>query len=85
MDTSPERIERLRRTLERYDRLVVEEANRYVGAAWLESATQLVPALIPPETAEEVETEVLRFLEERARLRKELADELRKARDEARS
>ena len=85
MSSSAERIERLRRTLERYDKLVVEEANRYMDAAWLESISQPAPDLIPPETTEEVEAEVLRFLEERARVREELAEELRRARNEARS
>lgn len=86
MSSSAERIERLRRTLERYDKLVVEEANRYMDAAWLDAVSQGAPGLIPLETAEEVEAEVLRFLDERARVRKQLADELREARgDESRA
>ena len=85
MDIDSERIERLRRTLGRYDKLVNKEGNRYMGAAWLEAILQPAPGLPSIESAEAVEAEVLRFLEERAQVRKELADELRKARDEARS
>lgn len=70
----------MRKTLSRYDTLVVEEANHYLGALWLSAITEPAPDLRPFETVEEVEAELLRFLEEQAHVRKELADELRKAR-----
>jgi len=63
-DIAAERIDRLRRTLERYDKLVIEEANYYLDALWLSAVSELAPDLIRIETAEEVESEVLRFLDE---------------------
>lgn len=80
MNINREKIERLRRTRERYDKLVVEEANHYLGALWLSGITELALDLRSFETVEEVEAELLRFLEEQAHVRKELADELRKVR-----
>jgi len=59
---------------------VVEEANHYLGALWLSAISEPAPDLRPLETAEEVEAELLRFLDEQAHVRKELADELRKGR-----
>jgi len=82
MNGTEESVERLRRTLERYDKLVVEEANRYLDAVWLSAITEPAPDLRPFETAEEVEAELLRFLDGQAQVRKKLADELRKARKE---
>ena len=85
MNITEETVGRLRRTLESYNKLVVEEANHYLGALWLSEITQPAPDLRPLETAEEVEVELLRFLDEQAHVRKELADELRKARLDSRA
>jgi len=82
MNITEETAGRLRRTLERYDKLVVEEANHYLGALWLSAISEPAPDLRPLETAEEVEAELLRFLDEQAHVRKKLADELRKGRKE---
>jgi hypothetical protein len=85
MNITEETIGRLRRTLERYDKLVVEEANHYLGTVWLAAISEPAPDLRPFETVEEVEAELLRSLDEQARARKELADELRRARGESRA